>query len=46
MPYFEDNPIFDTTNARKALGDLEPPSVLAYLDRILRFAVEADFRAA
>ncbi len=46
MPYFEHNPIFDTTNAREVLGDLRPPSVLEYLGRVIRYAIERDFRAA
>mgnify|MGYP001829030447 CR=1 FL=1 len=44
MPYFVDNPIFDTTNAHSALGeDCRPPPVLDYFERILRFAVDQDF---
>lgn len=43
MPYFAGNPLFDTAAARAALGDLRPPAVETYLERILRFAVAKDF---
>lgn len=46
MPYFEENPIFDTNNAREALGDLKPPNVLEYISRIMQFAVQADFKTS
>ena len=46
MPYFEENPIFDTNNAKAALGDLKPPSVLEYISRIMQFALEANFKAS
>ena len=43
MPYFTANPLFDTSRARALLGELEPPPVLAYLERVVRFAMARDF---
>lgn len=43
MPYFESNPMFDTSNTEKLLGDFKPPPVLAYFDEIVRYACEQDF---
>lgn len=43
MPYFEQNPVFDTTNAKAALGDLQAPDVLEYFGRIIEFALKSDF---
>jgi hypothetical protein len=43
MPYFENNPLFDTSNSNKYLADSKPPAVLTYFDRIVRFACECDF---
>lgn len=45
MPYFLANPIFDTTEAAAMLGPLQPPDFLSYLDTILQYALERDFRA-
>jgi thioester reductase-like protein len=44
LPYFVANPLFDTTNARQALGRGAPP-VKEYIGRIVRFAVEKNFGA-
>ena len=46
MPYFEDNPIFDRSNAKEALGDLKPPNVLEYISQTIQYALEADFQAS
>lgn len=43
LPYFVANPLFDTTQARALLGDLRPPPVLDYIDRVVRFAMDRDF---
>ena len=43
MPYFEANPLFDTSEARSVLGDLRPPPVMDYLERVIRYAVAQDF---
>jgi long-chain acyl-CoA synthetase len=49
LPYFRGNPIFDTTQARKMLqpregeGDVTPPPLRDYLERVLRYAMERDF---
>ena len=45
LPYFEHNPLFDTTEAAAALGPLRPPAVEAWLARIVRYAIDADFGA-
>lgn len=42
LPYFVANPRFDTTELRAALGEGAPP-VRAYLDNVLRYAVEQRF---
>jgi hypothetical protein len=43
MPYFEGNPLFDTSNTNRYLVDIKPPPVLTYFDRIVRFACACDF---
>ncbi len=43
MPYFESNPVFDTTNARNFLSDYHPPPVLSYFDSLMRYAEEHEF---
>ena len=45
MPYFEDNPIFDRTNANALLGELKPPKVLDYIRQTIKYALEADFES-
>ena len=46
LPYFEGNPLFDTTNIRGVLGQAgKPPSALAYFETILRYALRRDFGA-
>ncbi len=42
LPYFRQNPLFDTTNLRRHLGR-GAPSVFDYVDRIARYAKEKDF---
>ncbi|MFT7586875.1 MAG: thioester reductase-like protein [Cellvibrionaceae bacterium] len=46
LPYFTYNPQFDTTISYKYLGDLRPPSALDYFEKILRYAVENDFKGS
>ena len=44
MPYFLQNPLFDTEVACALLpADLRPPLVADYLGKIVRYAVNADF---
>lgn len=44
MPYFVENPLFDTTNVRAALGDAgRAPRFLDYLETTVRWALERDF---
>lgn len=43
MPYFVANPLFDTTQARRLLGDLRPPPISQTLERIIRYAMQEDF---
>lgn len=44
LPYFVQNPTFDTTEAAAALGpDLAPPAVLDYMGAIVAYALEQDF---
>lgn len=45
LPYLERNPVFDVGEARSVLGGLEPPPVGAWLETVLRYAMERDFRA-
>lgn len=42
LPYFEGNPLFDTTRLRVALGEGAPP-VREYLGAVVRYAVEHRF---
>lgn len=43
MPYFLGNPTFDTTAAAALLGDLAPPAVEDFLERVVRYAMTRDF---
>jgi nucleoside-diphosphate-sugar epimerase len=43
MPYFESNPLFDTSNTKRYLVDIAPPPVLSYFDQIVHFACDCDF---
>lgn len=45
LPYLEGMPLFDNSQARRSLGDLQPPPVSEYFERIIRYAVEKDFGA-
>lgn len=45
LAYLSGNPVFDTSNLREVLGDRgRAPSALDYFERIVRYAVERDFR--
>jgi len=45
LPYLEGNPVFDTANLREILGEQgRAPSALDYFERVVRFAVERDFK--
>lgn len=44
LPYFSGNPLFDTAERDRFLPDYRPPSALDYFDKIMRYAVESDFR--
>lgn len=46
MPYFVQNPLFDTTEAAAALPGLPPPRVRDYIERVVSFAVARDFGRA
>lgn len=43
MPYFVANPLFDTTQARRLLGELRPPPIADTVEKIVRYAMEEDF---
>lgn len=43
MPYFDGNPLFDTSEARARLGSVNPPRLDHYLGKILDFAMQRDF---
>jgi long-chain acyl-CoA synthetase len=45
MPYLEGNPVFDTAGMSELLGEAgRAPSSLDYFERVVKFAVERDFK--
>ena len=47
LNYFGQNPLFDTTETRAALGqEGAPPPVAAYFENVLRYAMDRGFAGA